>query len=207
MKNHKIDIFGNVVSKNPLLRDVFIMPPFSVMDAREGNWQKRKRQWIEIGIQSELGRGEDILFDNGRVRDLDYYRKRNKACPGGSPRLACDYSNREKGDGRGRPLVHSKKLTKKKVNGLTFSSTGFMADIINKRGGGTSIFDPVLCELMYKWFCPANGKIFDPFAGGSVRGIVANYLGYHYTGIDLSKNQIESNRQQARKILKGNEPK
>ncbi len=29
-----------------------------------------------------------------------------------------------------------------------------------------SIFNPVLCELMYHWFCPENGKILDPFAGG-----------------------------------------
>lgn len=31
---------------------------------------------------------------------------------------------------------------------------------------GTSIFDPVLCEVMYKWFCVPGGKILDPFAGG-----------------------------------------
>lgn len=42
---------------------------------------------------------------------------------------------------------------------------------------GTSIFDPVLCELAYSWFCPLDGKVLDPFAGGSVRGIVAAYLG------------------------------
>ena len=41
-----------------------------------------------------------------------------------------------------------------------------------------SIFDPALCEVIYKWFCPENGDILDPFAGGSVRGIVANYLGF-----------------------------
>jgi DNA modification methylase len=60
---------------------------------------------------------------------------------------------------------------------------------------------------MYKWFCPVHGKILDTFAGGSVRGVVANYLGYRYTGIDLSKNQIKSNREQAKTILKKNQPK
>jgi len=65
----------------------------------------------------------------------------------------------------------------------------------------TSIFDPALCELLYHWFCPKGGKILDPFSGGSVRGIVANYLGYHYTGIDLSQKQIDSNREQALNIL------
>lgn len=65
----------------------------------------------------------------------------------------------------------------------------------------TSIFDPVLCELMYRWFCPVGGGILDTFAGGSVRGIVANYLGYHYMGIDIRQEQVESNREQALSIL------
>ena len=63
-----------------------------------------------------------------------------------------------------------------------------------------SIFDPVLCELMYKWFVPEGGTILDPFAGGSVRGIVANYLGYHYSGIELRQEQVDSNREQAMEI-------
>ncbi len=61
----------------------------------------------------------------------------------------------------------------------------------------TSIFDPVLCELMYSWFCQPGGKVLDPFAGGSVRGIVASFVGRHYTGIDLSAAQVEENRKQA----------
>lgn len=62
---------------------------------------------------------------------------------------------------------------------------------------GASIFDPVLCELSYRWFCPDGGKILDPFAGGSVRGVVAGVLGYDYLGIDLRNQQIEANRKQA----------
>jgi 16S rRNA G966 N2-methylase RsmD len=65
---------------------------------------------------------------------------------------------------------------------------------------GTSIFDPVLCEVMYKWFCPNNGSIYDCFAGGSVRGIVADKLGYKYTGIDLRKEQIEANYNNASEL-------
>lgn len=66
---------------------------------------------------------------------------------------------------------------------------------------GTSVFDPALTELMYNWFCPENGTILDPFAGGSVRGIVANYLGYKYSGIELRQEQVDSNREQALNIL------
>ena len=65
---------------------------------------------------------------------------------------------------------------------------------------GTSIFDPVLCELAYRWFCPPGGLILDPFAGGSVRGIVASILGRRYVGIDLSARQIAANRTQAAAI-------
>lgn len=75
--------------------------------------------------------------------------------------------------------------------------------LANKLGSktltGTSIFDPVLCEIIYKWFNVHQGNIFDCFAGGSVRGIVAEKLGYKYTGIDLRKEQVEAN------ILNANE--
>lgn len=70
----------------------------------------------------------------------------------------------------------------------------------------TSIFDPALCEVLYRWFCPDSGTILDPFAGGSVRGIVANKLGYNYTGIDIREEQIESNYEQGREILNDNCP-
>lgn len=64
-----------------------------------------------------------------------------------------------------------------------------------------STFDPALCEVLYHWFCPKGGSVLDPFSGGSVRGIVANYLGYNYTGIDIRQEQIDSNREQASEIL------
>jgi hypothetical protein len=65
---------------------------------------------------------------------------------------------------------------------------------------GTSIFDPVLCELAYRWFCPPGGTVLDPFAGGSVRGVVASVLGRSYVGIDLSARQIAANEVQAARI-------
>ncbi len=39
------------------LIDRFIIPPFSIFDTRQGYWQERKRTWLSLGIQSELGRG------------------------------------------------------------------------------------------------------------------------------------------------------
>jgi hypothetical protein len=67
-------------------------------------------------------------------------------------------------------------------------------------GSGTSIFDPVICELAYRWFSPTGGRVLDPFAGGSVRGVVAGRLGREYVGIDLSDTQVEANRVQWSRI-------
>lgn len=72
---------------------------------------------------------------------------------------------------------------------------------------GTSIFDPVLCELAYSWFCPPKGVVLDPFAGGSVRGIVASRLGRAYVGVDLSARQIAANNAQAKRICTAPLPK
>lgn len=71
-----------------------------------------------------------------------------------------------------------------------------------ERGGaknltGTSVFDPVLCEIVYNWFSPRGGIVYDPFAGGSVRGVVAEMLGRHYIGIDLSEDQVDANQMNA----------
>ena len=88
------------------------------------------------------------------------------------------------------------------------SEVGRDAAVINidtkaKEGNSTayvSIFDPALCELLYSWFVPSGGTILDPFAGGSVRGIVASKMGLRYTGIDIRQEQIDSNREQASRI-------
>jgi hypothetical protein len=41
------------------LAERFGVPPFSVLDARQGYWQERKKAWLSLGIQSEIGRGGD----------------------------------------------------------------------------------------------------------------------------------------------------
>lgn len=87
--------------------------------------------------------------------------------------------------------------------GLKWSeSTKDMVAKIAGNSNGVSIFDPVLCELSYKWFNVPNGKILDCFAGGSVRGIVAAKLGYEYLGNDLRSKQIDANRINAKEVLK-----
>lgn len=49
-------------------------------------------------------------------------------------------------------------------------SPDYITSMCDNFAPGTSVFDPALCELMYRWFAPPGGTILDPFAGGSVRG-------------------------------------
>lgn len=161
------------------LSERFVAPPFSVLDTRQGYWQERRRAWLALGIQSELGRG--IATTSGNARS-DYgayaataraYRQdlmRHEVLPGS----ASAFSVGKLRDG---------------------GSVGAQGAADNQ-APGTSLFDPVLCEVVYRWFAPDGGTVLDPFAGGSVRGIVAAYLGHPYTGIDLSGRQIEANRAQ-----------
>lgn len=122
------------IKNNPInsnLFDTFIIPPFSVFDTRSKLWIDRKNEWLSLGIKSELGRGDKLLF--------------------------CD-------------------------------------NLKNDSLPQTSIFNPVICEVCYNWFGVDNSVILDPFAGGSVRGIVAEKLGNSYIGIDLREEQIEANK-------------
>lgn len=129
--------FGEALEEErETLQEKFIVPPFSVLDTKQGYWQDRKDVWKKI-IKSDEGRAEALL---------------------------------------GQGL---KELAEKQGGGNTLT--------------GTSIFDPVLCEVLINWFCPKGGKVLDPFAGGSVRGLVSVLLGNEYTGIDLSEKQIKAN--------------
>jgi 16S rRNA G966 N2-methylase RsmD len=96
--------------------------------------------------------------------------------------------------GRNSTTGHTKDMTELSKRG--YKSKSWSA---SSNQTGNSIFDPVIAEIIYKWFAKCN--VLDPFAGGSVRGIVANYLGYKYTGIELRQEQVDSNREQALNIL------
>lgn len=81
--------------------------------------------------------------------------------------------------------------------------SGGLEELSKKKGAnltGTSIFDPVLCEVVYNWYGIKDGIVFDPFAGGSVRGVIAEMTGQHYIGIDLSQKQIDANQMNADKF-------
>jgi len=94
------------------LADRFLVPPFSVLDARQGYWQERKAAWLVIGIASAEGRGENLQKSgNGMMAE-----------------------SMRSNTGR---LTYAQGSDKDPVSAK-------IAD-----AGGTSIFDPVLCELVY----------------------------------------------------------
>jgi len=53
------------------LAERFLVAPFSVLNAREGWWQARKAAWIALGIESELGRGGNLLRMSDTILDPD----------------------------------------------------------------------------------------------------------------------------------------
>jgi DNA modification methylase len=128
---------------NRVLKDIFVAPPISVLDIKQKYWKDRKKYWLSTGIQSELGRDENLLS---------------------------------------------------------------LSTLLQKKQKSTSVFDPVLCEIMYLWFTKEQDTIFDPFAGGSVRGIVASKSKRNYIGTDLRPEQVQSNISQSDTICTENYP-
>jgi DNA modification methylase len=147
-----VDLFGDTIKPKASgpVAERFTIAPFTILDAKQGDWQERKRAWGAMGITGEVGRGDELTY-SGAAKSFDHYR------------------------------------VKEGKRGETVEQ-------------GTSIFDPVICELAYQWWSPKGGQIVDPFAGGSVRGIVAGALGRKYWGCDLRQEQIDANEQQADEI-------
>jgi len=135
-------LFGDDEDYISDLFDRFIMPPYSVLDRKQGSWIRRKKQWLALGIKSELGRSENLIW----------------ALVGDDP-----------------------------------------SDMVQRMRGvveGTSVFDPVIVELAVRWYSAPGGTVLDPFAGGSVRGLVTSLLSRNYYGIDLRADQVKANREQ-----------
>lgn len=80
---------GTVASSRGTLAARFGVPPFSVLNAREGWWQERKRAWIALGIRSELGRGGNLLRFSDTLIEPDPEKRAamqaaRAAAPGGT---------------------------------------------------------------------------------------------------------------------------
>jgi DNA modification methylase len=156
-------------------------------------------EWGDLALPSgELFQFPDLFPDKGEHRSLT---ERFIIPPLSVFRVASGYwQDRKKAwlslgiqseKGRDDGMLKNLAALAKKVSGSALPSE--------------SIFDPVLCEIMYRWFCPLGGQILDPFAGGSVRGIIAGSLDYDYTGIDLRQEQVDANYSQV-EIVKDRKP-
>ena len=158
------------------LVDLYIASPFSILNTRTGEWQERKKYWINQGIKSELGREDNLLYDSLTGSVPDYYAQKAKV---------------ENKLGR--------KLENKEFEEKYLDTSRMLSQ--------TSIFDAVLCEIAYTWFSTKEDAIIDPFAGGSVRGIVASALERNYTGLELREEQVLANRENAQEICSNHLPK
>ncbi|KWD07495.1 hypothetical protein WM34_19965 [Burkholderia ubonensis] len=118
------------------LADRFLIPPFSVFNAREGWWQDRKRSWIALGLESESGRDGNLTFSDSSQPPAVYAAKNAYA-----DAVGCDVT---------WPEFHA-------------------ANPDVRVQGSTSIFDPVLCEIVYRWFCPPAGVVLEPHQPGLLR--------------------------------------
>lgn len=106
----------------------------------------------------------------------------------------------------GDPRFYERKAALERRLGRTLSTGDYIRDhwagTTSRLNSGTSIFDPVLAELLIRWYSPAGGLVLDPFAGGSTRGIVSAALGRSYVGVDLSERQVEADRAQAAYVFR-----
>ena len=146
----------------------------------------------------------------GAAMPLDRVKKTAKKADAKSFGDAAQWQQRQhvagvlmKSDSGNDPRYYAKKQEAERRLGRELSTEEFQRDHYqgpDSYESGTSIFDPVLCEIAYRWFSPPAGIVLDPFAGGSVRGIVAARLGRQYIGHELRQEQVDANRQQAVEI-------
>lgn len=229
------------------LRERYGAPPFSVIDARQGYHQDRKRWWLAKGIRSELGRGEALIpmsksnatYMYGKKQyDVEQLQKDGILLSDDEVSVGADSKGNAKTFAIGDKATWNAEKKEKDLRAIPGGGTGKnsvwlhstdkgmkpalrreqdLASNLNGEGlkpewatetgtalraAGTSIFDPVICELMYRWFTPHSGaKILDPFCGGSVRGVVAGHMGYEYSGMELRAEQVQANRIQGLELL------
>lgn len=176
-QDEKGDEDGSGESSKPekgSLVDRFVIPPFSILDTRKGYWQARKKIWREI--IGDMGESrQDKLITSPEIKFKDLYMKTREH------RESLGLSFREYLD----KYVSEEEKEREASKVLS---------------AGVSLFDPVLSELVCRWFMPEKGgKIFDCFAGDTQKGLVFGQCGYEFTGIELRQEQVDTNN----KIIAG----
>jgi hypothetical protein len=87
---------------------------------------------------------------------------------------------------------------------LTETKEGVLAEdnMMSEINEGSSNFDPVLAEIMMMWFCPAGGKVLDPFGGEQTKGVVAGELGLTYNACEFRADQVKVNNRATKQYPK-----
>lgn len=207
------------------LANEFVAPPFSVLDGRSGWWLERKRRWLSLSIVGsagrEIGTGRSHRGDNaaylagGKYTGGERYEKPRKL----RSHNIEEWDEQARGDGAfSRADRNAEFRYADTANADLDEKTRRALSAYAAPGGvvhryahetesvtGVSTFDPVLCELVCRWFCPYRGHVLDPWAGGTTLGCVASYLGYQFTGIEVRPEQVDANKRQAANI-EGLEP-
>ena len=160
---------GDGVPANASLNDRFIVPPFSVLDTRKGYWQARKKMWRSKVTSVDIGGSrEDTNIQSPEIKYKDIYQRTRKH------REGLGISFREYLDKYVPDDVKEREASKVLAQ-------------------GTSLFDPVLAEIVMRWFCPHDGSILDPFGGEQTKGIVAGVLGLKYRSCEIRPEQVSLN--------------
>lgn len=143
---------GKLYVPTTVLRDKYLVPPFSILDTSVNAWLQRRNVWEQM-----------IKNRSDNVRNVSIVKHN-------TPYLnAMDYDEGYKG---------------------------------LERNGNTSTFDPFLCEILVKWFSRKGDCIYDPFAGGHVRGAVSAITGRDYIGLDINPIQVKANEEAWDSIVK-----
>jgi hypothetical protein len=86
------------------------------------------------------------------------------------------------------PLYASRDGCWQGTNGFANVVTG------HAHNGNASVLDPVVCEVVLRFFMPANGKsVYNPFGGGVQFGFISGSYGYKYIASEIRQNQCDAN--------------
>jgi hypothetical protein len=79
-----------------------------------------------------------------------------------------------------------------------WQGTNGFANVVtgHSHNGNASVLDPTACEVILRFFMPANGRrIYNPFGGGVQFGFIAGSYGYEYLASEIRQNQCDANNQ------------
>jgi hypothetical protein len=93
-------------------------------------------------------------------------------------------------------LKHSVSDPMYATRGGSWQGTHGFANVVtgHSHNSNASVLDSTACEVILRFFMPANGRrIYNPFGGGVQFGFVAGSYGYEYLASEIRENQCDAN--------------